>query len=514
MTHVHRTARGLLCMLALGASIAACDDDPSGTDLAALGVTVLRDDPTDSIIGRQEAIRVRFSGPVDTRTALDPENFIVIDRCTGLRVPGSLRLTGDTLIFTPSRALQFLTPLDIRVQNVLGLDGQQALAAPFTFSLVTEPPPIEDISWAELNSPTNDGISGVSFFDSQLGYISTFGGAIYRTINGGLNYEALFKDPDLIVTTGIRTAGTDTLFMTASPSLGGTTFTTSGLFRSVDGGRSFQSVFLESPADMSAPSVLTRPGARPVVLIGGNRNTLSAWRVDTQNDSIYRFGPVPNEIGYRAKISSDGIHAALAGENFEIGDGPSVGALYRSTTGGRTWSKIPLPAGSFSIRDVEFRTGSQGFAVGARSGVYRFDAATGTATRLGAANGIPQTDSSATSITTYRFQAIDFVTPDSGWIVGTVLRSTVGQPNVARGVILQTADGGQTWTRQAVAGTPDNGLGFDPLYDVFAVQSSFAVTGGESGFIALRTAATSGVAGVCSFADEPRISSTSTHAQD
>ena len=490
-------------MLALAASIAACDDDPSASDLADLGVSVVREDPTDSIIGRQEAIRVVFNGPVDTRTALDPENFIVIDRCTGLRVPGSLRLTGDTLIFTPSRALQFLTPLDIRVQNVLGENGQQALTAPFTFSLVTEAPPVQDISWRELNSPTNDFIAGVSFIDEQQGYISTFGGAIYRTDNGGLSYEALFKDPDIIQTSGIHTSGTDTLFMTAAPSFGGTTFTTFGLFRSVNGGRNFEPLFTASPADMSIPSIHRRPNSSPVIVIGGNQGELSAWRYDTANDSLYTFGPVANEIGYRARISADGIHAALTGENYEIGGDPSVGALYRSTTGGRSWTKVTLPANSRSLYDVEFRTNNEAIAVGARSRVYRLDAATGTVTALGAGNGIPQTDSSATEVTYYDFLAIDFATADSGWIVGAVTRRLPGQPDVVRGVILQTANGGNTWTRQAVAGTPQNGLGFELLNDVFALRSNFTVTGGSGGFIALRTAASSVATGVCSFADEP-----------
>ena len=503
MNPLHRPARALLCACALAASLAACDDDPTNAALSPLTLNVVRDTPTDSVIARSEPIKIVFSDDVDPRSALDPANFIVTDRCTGLRVAGSLRLAADTLVFTPSRALQFLTPLDVRVQNVLTVAGR-ALPNPVVFSLYTEAPPVQDVSWRRLDSPTNDAIAGVSFVDQTTGYVGTFGGAIYRTQNGGQSYAAQFKDPDLILTTGVRTAGRDTIFITAAPSFGGTTFTTAGLFRSVDGGRTFQALFTENPADMTAPALYRPAGAKPVVLIGGNRNELSAWRYDTETNTIDRFGPIANQIGYRANISPNGTHAALAGEDFEVSGDATGGVLYGSTTGGRTWTRIPLPAGSFSLFDVAFTTNTQGIAVGLRSGIYRFDAAANTSTRLGAAQGIPQTDSTANSITTYNLIAVTFAPGGQvGWAVGYIQRRTVGEPDDTRGLILQTVDGGQNWTRQAVQGTGENGLGFAPVLDVYALATNFAVVGGQNGFLAIRTAESSQSTGYCSFADQP-----------
>ena len=96
------------------------------------------------IISRQGDIRVLFPGGVDPASALDPANFVVVNACNGLRVPGSLRLSGDTVIFTPSTALPFLTPLSIRVQNIQTLAGV-GMDQPLTFVRTTESPPVTDV---------------------------------------------------------------------------------------------------------------------------------------------------------------------------------------------------------------------------------------------------------------------------------------------------------------------------------------------------------------------------------
>lgn len=501
MILLHHKVRGVLCALAAAIVVVACDDDPSEPELGILDPQFVS---PDSVIGRQEAIRIAFGDSLDARTALDPQNFVVTDRCTGLRVPGSLRLRGgDTLEFTPSRALQFLTPLDIRIQNILDTRGR-ALEQPFTFSVITEAPPVSDVSWRVLNSPTNDFVSGVDFLTEDIGYVSTLSGAIYETRNGGQTFGALFKDPDLIVAFGIRVLGLDTLIMTAAPSFGGTTFTSYGLFRSVDGGRSFNPVFVRDPADMGWPSVYKPAGRKGVVVIGGNQGTLSVWRHDFDTDSTHSFGPVANQVGYRAAISTNGSHALMTGEEFSFTQGVKQGYLYRSTTGGRTWVPVTTPAGTVSLFGGGFRNPTEAFVVGARSGVYRMDATNGTLTRLGAGAGIPQTDSSATTLITYNFVHVEFAEGGQiGWMIGYSQREEVGRPQVTRGLIFQTRDGGATWQRQAVSGTGDNGLGFEPVYDLTTLGPDFSVAGGNNGFLAVRDDDSAPVAGACSFTETP-----------
>ena len=498
MSSPHRLACGVLCAaVLLGA--AGCDDDPSSPTLAPLSLEVL----SDSVIGRQEAIRIVFnSDSIDQRTALDPENFIVIDRCTGLRIPGSVRLQRDTLVFSPSRAIPYLTPLGVRVQNVLDARGR-AMEAPVTFELITEEPPVRDVSWTSLNTPTNDDVSGITFVDENLGFLSTFGGAIYRTTNGGRDFAALFKDPD-IITTRVRAISADTIFMTGSPSFGGSTFTTAGLFRSVDGGRSFQVIFTANPASMRWPAIHEAAGRKPVVLIAGNQGSLTAWRYDTEIDSLAQFGPVGGQLGYGSRISPDGANAALVGAGITGPGLPRPAVAYRSTNGGRSFTAVPVPGESFNLFDVAFPSNTQAIAVGQRSGVYRIDVTSGAITRI--TNGVPQTDSTATELTIYNFYAITFAPgSQTGWIVGEVLRQEIGQPQVARGFILQTTDGGVTWTRQAVAGEREDGLGFEPLYDLTALAADFSSTGGRGGYLASRTAESSSGEnlGVCAFREEP-----------
>src|SRR5688572_28549888 len=76
-------------VLVLGGAV-ACDDDPAQPVIEALDPTILVADT----IGQQEALRVVFPRAVDPVTALDPANFIVTNLCSGLRVPGALRLVG------------------------------------------------------------------------------------------------------------------------------------------------------------------------------------------------------------------------------------------------------------------------------------------------------------------------------------------------------------------------------------------------------------------------------------
>ena len=496
---VRRAMRFAVAGVVLGVSLAACDKDPSGSAPQALTLTILPPALGDTILGRQEPIKVLFSSNVDQRSALDPENFIVTDRCTGLRVAGALRLAGDTLIFSPSSSLPFLTPLDIRIQNILDTQGR-SLADPVIFSFTTEAPPVSDVSWTALNSPTNDFVNGVSFLTRQRGYLSTGGGAVYRTDNGGSTFAALFKDPDIILITGIRVAGTDTLYATAAPSLGGTTFSTAGLYRSINAGVSFTPVFLENPADMQGPAVSKPTTGRPKVVIGGNRNTLAGWTYDAATDSVFRFGPVANQIGHGSGIAFDGSNAGILGEDFS-----GVGVAYRSTNGGRTFVPVTtLPAAVRPLHSMGFRTTTDAIMVGDRSAVYRLNLTTGATTLIGAAQGIPQTDSSATTLQTYNFRRVVFAPgTDIGWMVGFIITRVTGQPAQLRGVILQTRDGGNSWTRQAVSNVSDNGLGFEALVDVSTIAPSFAATSGLNGFVAARTSDVQVVTAACSFRNTP-----------
>ena len=490
-----------LCLATL--TLAGCDKDPNAPEVVV--VTPHLAIAGDSIISRQGSIRVLFNGPVNQATALDPGNFTVINTCTGLPVAGSLRFSGDTLVFTPSQALPFLTGLSVRIQGVLD-QNNNAMPEPVIFRLRTENPPVSDVSWEQLTSPTNDFIAGVSFLDRDVGYISTITGGIYKTDNSGASFSALFKSPDITSFRDVRVVSADTLYVVGAPSFGGSTFSAGALFRSIDAGRTFQIVFSEDPRNLFSLSVPKREGMAPEMVIGGSRLSLAAWRYDQEKDSIARFGPVGGSVfGNMADLSPDGANAVVAG--FQIlGPTSAAGVAYRSNDGGRTYVPITLPAGTRLLRGVGFINNTDAFLLGDTSTVLRVNTTDGTVIALGAANGIPQTqvDPQTNATTFYLFTRARFAPddPNVGWIIGTAVRRVPGQPDVRRGIILITRDAGQTFTRQAVANAPEDGLGFPELRDIFVLDKNFAVVVGDAGFIAARKSDTQNFAGLCSFRTE------------
>jgi photosystem II stability/assembly factor-like uncharacterized protein len=236
--------------------------------------------------------------------------------------------------------------------------------------------------------------------------------------------------------------------------------------------------------------------------MGGSRGSLAAWRYDQEKDSIARFGPVGGStFGLMAALSPDGANAATVG--FQVSGGVVQGVAYRSFDGGRTYTQVTLPAGTRILRGLGFVTNSSVLLLGDTSTVLRMDVTTGSVTSLGASTGIPQTQvdvSTGTSIF-YLFNRANFAPEDRtiGWIIGTAVRRIPGQPDVRRGIILLTRDGGLTWTRQAVQGAPDNGVGFPELHDIFVLNKNFQVVVGDAGFIAARKSDVQNFAQLCSF---------------
>jgi photosystem II stability/assembly factor-like uncharacterized protein len=185
----------------------------------------------------------------------------------------------------------------------------------------------------------------------------------------------------------------------------------------------------------------------------------------------------------------------------------TTGLLYRSADSGSTYSQVTLPANVFGLFGAGFVDDNTALVVGDSSVILRMDVTTGTLTRLGAAQGIPQTviDTTASGTrTTFRFTRVDFVTGTQvGFVTGTVTRTRPGLPNVITGIILITRDGGQTFTRQAIQGAPNNGEDFPSVNDVQALAIDFAALGGSQGLVAARTADVQTGGQACSFTTNP-----------
>lgn len=488
---------GVLGLALLGT---ACDDDPA----SSLGV--FPDFSLDAIpdtIGTQDAIRVVFTDSISGATALDAANFVVTNMCTGLRIPGALRLAGDTLIFAPSQALPFLTPIGVRIQNLLtpaGIPQPQ----PIAFTRITAPPPIRDQSWEFLDSPTNDLLTGVSFVTDQLGYIVESGGTVYRTTDGGQAFIARFKDINVSFLADIRAFG-DTVFMVGSQRVG--SVTQRSLLRSVDAGLTFSAV--ATATEFLYVNSMRRVNGVPQGVFGGQFTAPGLYRYFGNTNTFQRAtGTPPSGLTLTGADLSHNASVAIA--TYRGNANPAVGAASRSLDGGLTYTTLTLPANVYALQGVGFANNNIGFLLGDSSVVLRFDAsaATPTFTLLGAAQGIPQTqrDTVRGEITSYRFTRAQFVPgTQTGWIIGGFTRRSLsgGVPDVQGGVILMTEDGGLTWRRQAIAGALENGLSFSTVTDVQALRTDFAALVGRSGLTAKRVNTTNTGLTPCSILTTP-----------
>jgi hypothetical protein len=479
------------CALALLTLSTACDDDPTEPSVGDLTADV---SITPDTLGVQEAIRIVFNRSVDAATALDPANFVVTDLCDSLRVAGSVRLAGDTLIFSPSERLEFLTLLSVRVQNILGTDGL-ALRQPIVFQRITRPPPVSDASWAFLNSPTNDFVTGINFANPDLGYLVTLGGSVYRTVNGGAVFGARFNTPNITEIFNIETFGGDTVLMVGATLSGGSPRWT--VFRSLNGALTFQPANLVGVTLYGAQFRRTASGV--IGVVGGQSATPGVFRYRSDTHALTAASGIPgaNSVLFTdVALSADTIHSVATFFDFFT----NLGSAYRSVNGGASYTALTLPANPQPLFGTGFINSNTALLLGDSSEVMRVDLTTGTVTRLGATQGIPQTDIAGNAITVYTFTRARFTDDGQlGWIIGYLTRRLPGSPDVVQGVILQSRDGGQTWLRQAISGAPENGLAFPPVRTVQALSRDFAVLSGDNGLVAARVDDSRPAAGACSF---------------
>ena len=282
--------------LAGGAAVLGACNDSGLTAPTQLTLTVANP----ATILRNDAIRV-VTGRTDLnlQTALDPQNFVVTNLCNGLRIDGSVRVSGDTLIFTPTQVLPYLIRIGVRVQNLLASNGV-GLAAPFTFSLLTEPPPVSDISWGLLNSPTDDPLLGISFVSRTTGYMSSQSGGIYATGNAGITWEARFKQASLSLFTNVRAFG-DTVITAGVLSTG--TSTTRHILLSTDAAHTLAPVFSVGNRAVSldairAPNNHIRVAAVTYAAVTGSASSTTSRRVARSPERVSANGDyVPSQIG-------------------------------------------------------------------------------------------------------------------------------------------------------------------------------------------------------------------------
>jgi hypothetical protein len=376
----------------------------------------------------------------------------------------------------------------------LDLSGN-ALRQPITFQRITRAPPVSDASWAFLSSPTNEVVTGVHFADPDVGYVVTFGGAVYRTLNGGSIFGARFKDPNITDTHNIESFGGDTVVMIGATLVGGSPRW--AVFRSLDSAETFQTSNTVNAQVYS--SQFRSAGGSFIGVVGGQSANPALFRYDGATNVLTAasgFLASGSELFTGVALSPDATSALASFFNFFTNRG--IASL--STNGGTSYSQLTLPTDTRRLFGTGFINNATALLLGDSSEVLQLDVATGTVTRLTEAQGIPQTEIVGTASAVFRFSRARFA-PDGqlGWITGFVTRRQPGLADVVQGVILQSRDGGQSWTRQAIAGAPENGLAFPPVRALQVLSRDFAALSGANGLVAARKDDSQPTAAACSF---------------
>jgi photosystem II stability/assembly factor-like uncharacterized protein len=188
--------------------------------------------------------------------------------------------------------------------------------------------------------PQGNSIEGFSFEDPQNGYAVGLGGAVLATRDGGQSWEArsLFdrfaKDLHDVAALG---AG-ELIAVGARP----------GVFRSLDGGRSFVGLLNPSTAtlrdvDVIAPDVLSAIDDEGQVLRSTDRGLTWVLR------------PIPSPATLLEQFWRDPDHGYVVGIN----------AAFQTSNGGASWSKVPGVDQDFdTFGDVFFTDATHGAIAG------------------------------------------------------------------------------------------------------------------------------------------------------
>ena len=246
---------------------------------------------------------------------------------------------------------------------------------------------------------------GVDFVSKQVGWAVGENGTILHTRNGGVTWEPQSSPSHLLV--GV---------CAISPEEGYAVGDRGAILRTEDGGRVWHAQDSRTTECFGAthfvsPRIGWAVAEAGVVL--HTRNGGSVWQRQesgTQQDLL-------------------GLFFVDAEKGWCVGSG---GQIIHTDDGGETW--VPQKSGTtWNLFDVHFTSERQGWAVGMNG------------TLLSTVDGGEHWKLAAVSRRHPFFflDAVTFVTPKIGWIVGLDLRS-LG----ADGLILRTEDGGRTWQRQ------------------------------------------------------------------
>ncbi len=246
---------------------------------------------------------------------------------------------------------------------------------------------------------------GVDFVSKQLGWVVGENGTILHTRNGGVTWESQSSPSHLLV--GV---------CAISPEEGYVVGDRGAILRTEDGGTVWNAQDSRTTECFGATHFVSPQKGWAVAEAGVVLHTINGGAVwerqtsETQQDLLSLFF-VDEKTGWC------------------VGSG---GEIIHTDDGGKTW-KRQKSGTTWNLFDVHFTSKRRGWAVG-MNGTVLSTVDGGSNWRLA---------SIGERHPFFFLDAVTFVSPEIGWIVGLDLRS-VGMD----GLILHTADGGKTWQRQ------------------------------------------------------------------
>ena len=468
-------------LAAAAIAVASCDKDPA----APSDVLTLLACPTGNVLVNA-SIPLQFSQPVRAST-VSGANVIVTNGATGIEVPGALSLdaTGTRVTFAPSSSLPFGIVLGIRIQNLVSANGGAPLGV-VVCNVATQAPPIAEVVWNQLDSPTGTDLYDASLFAPDSGWAASIAVPLYRRYGAG--WEVRFNQPYYL-----RSYGVD--FVSASHGYGAhldQRNARSVITESRDGGTTFDTVFTRAGFDVQRLWIdSTRSFNKLFGVAGGGRTTTA---------SFYKLQPasrtfsVTSEFDQTSSIGDIDFSPNDTLNGFAVSQGvrvlltpPTVypGRLFKTTNGGASWTEVPgARADTFTVityKGVARRKNGDVFVTGGNGFVGRFAGGVAPVAKIDL--GLVSRDSLNTTALIYN--DIEFA-PDNdqyGWIVGAQLIGFIAGTPRYQGLIFATRDGGTTWIRQGVVGAADYGALIPALRRVEVFSSTKVWIVGDAGTV-------------------------------
>lgn len=270
-------------------------------------------------------------------------------------------------------------------------------------------------TWAGITVDTGD-FRAVQFIDKNMGWLAGRDGAFYRTSDGGDNWER-------IVSSGYPE---DEDFSNVWFGEGAVGFVQGllGVYRTDDGGSEWNNFWLP---------LVPYKGAWDMSMIDERVGYLlgTQWM---EQDPVLLYSTIDGGLswnavfGSRASVLAGVLTISFVSEKVGWAGG---GVIMKTSDGGCTWETQLEQA---TVREFFFIDEAHGYAVGGTSVVKTVD------------GGASWIDVSPDDERIKDLRSVYFFDEQTGWIIGLGDEETVGTSLFQKSVLLETTDGGSSWT--------------------------------------------------------------------